>query len=34
MRELIADMFVTLDGHAYGEVAPAYFGYLGPDLGR
>jgi dihydrofolate reductase len=34
MRELIADMFVSLDGHAYGEGAPAYFGYLGPDLER
>ena len=34
MRELIADMLVTLDGHAFGEGAPAYFGYLGPDLER
>jgi dihydrofolate reductase len=34
MRELIADLFVTLDGYAYGEGAPAYFGYLGPDLER
>jgi dihydrofolate reductase len=34
MRELIADMFVSLDGHAYGEGAPAYSGYLGPDLER
>ena len=34
MRELIADMFVSLDGHAYGEGAPAYFGYPGPDLER
>jgi dihydrofolate reductase len=34
MRELIADVFVTLDGHAYGEGAPAYFGYLGPDFER
>jgi hypothetical protein len=34
MRELIADLFVTLDGYAYGEGAPAYFGYPGPDLER
>jgi dihydrofolate reductase len=34
MRELIADLFVSLDGHAFGEGAPAYFGYLGPDLER
>jgi hypothetical protein len=34
VRELIADLFVTLDGHAYGEGAPAYFGYPGPDLER
>ena len=34
MRELIADVFVSLDGYAYGEAAPAYFGYLGPDLER
>jgi len=34
MRELIADLFTTLDGYAYGEGAPAYFGYLGPDLER
>ena len=34
VRELIADMFVSLDGHAYGEGALAYFGYLGPDLER
>ena len=34
MGELIADLFVTLDGYAYGEGAPAYFGYLGPDLER
>ena len=34
VRELIADLFVSLDGHAYGEGAPAYFGYLGPDLER
>jgi dihydrofolate reductase len=34
MRELIADLLVTLDGYAFGEGAPAYFGYLGPDLER
>lgn len=34
MRELIADMFITLDGYAFGEGAPAYFGYFGPDLKR
>lgn len=34
MRELIADLFTTLDGYAFGEGAPAYFGYLGPDLER
>ncbi len=34
MRELIVDMYITLDGYAYGEGAPAYFGYLGPDLER
>jgi dihydrofolate reductase len=32
VRELISDLFVSLDGYAYGEGAPAYFGYLGPDL--
>jgi dihydrofolate reductase len=34
MRELTADLFVTPDAYAYGEGAPAYFGYLGPDLER
>lgn len=34
MRELIADLFTTLDGYAYGEGAPAYFGYPGPELER
>ncbi len=34
MGELIADLFTTLDGHASGEGAPAYFGYPGPDLER
>jgi dihydrofolate reductase len=34
MRTLTADLFVTLDGFALGEGAPAYFGYFGPDLER
>jgi dihydrofolate reductase len=34
MGQLTADLFVTLDGYAYGEGAPAYFGYPGPDLER
>lgn len=32
MRELIADLFITVDGFAKGRNAPAYFGYGGPDL--
>ena len=32
MGELIADLFISLDGYASGEGAPAYFGYPGPDL--
>lgn len=31
---LTADLFVTLDGFALGEGAPAYFGYFGPELER
>src|SRR5215203_1375051 len=34
MRELIADLFTTLDGYGFGEGAQGYFGYLGPDLER
>ena len=34
MGQLIADLFVTLDGYASGEGAPAYFGYPGPELER
>lgn len=34
MGELVADLFTSLDGHARGEGAPAYFGYPGPDLQR
>jgi dihydrofolate reductase len=30
--QLIADLFITLDGYASGEGAPAYFGYPGPEL--
>ena len=32
MGELVAELFVTLDGYAFGEGAPAYFGYPGPDV--
>jgi hypothetical protein len=34
MRDLIADVYIMSDGYAYGEGAPAHFGYLGPDLER
>lgn len=34
MGQLIADLFVTLDGYASGEGAPAYFSYPGPELER
>ncbi len=34
MGQLIADLFITLDGYASGEGAPAYFGYPGPELQR
>ena len=34
MGELVADLFTSIDGYAYGEGAPAYFGYPGPDLER
>jgi len=30
----MADLFITLDGYASGEGAPAYFGYPGPELER
>jgi dihydrofolate reductase len=33
MRELTADLFVSLDGFAAGVDAGAYFGYFGPELG-
>jgi len=32
VRELIADLFVTVDGYAGGRDSPAFFGYAGPDL--
>src|SRR3954451_6468605 len=32
MRELIADLFITVDGYAAGRQAPAFFGYPGPEL--
>lgn len=34
MRQLIADLFISLDGFASGVNVPAYFGYDGPDLSR
>jgi dihydrofolate reductase len=33
MRELISDLFISLDGFASGVNQPAYFGYFGRDLG-
>jgi dihydrofolate reductase len=32
MRELISDLFISLDGFASGVDQPPYFGYFGPDL--
>lgn len=32
MRELIADLFISLDGFASGTDEAPYFGYDGPDL--
>jgi len=34
MRELIADLFISLDGFASGTNEAAYFGYFGNDLGN
>jgi dihydrofolate reductase len=34
MGRLIADLFIALDGYAFGKGAPAYFGYPGPELER
>jgi hypothetical protein len=33
MRELTADLFISLDGFASGVDQPAYFGYFGQELG-
>ena len=32
MRELISDLFISLDGFASGTNEEAYFGYFGPEL--
>jgi dihydrofolate reductase len=32
VRTLFADMFISLDGSAFGRRSPGYFGYFGPDL--
>jgi dihydrofolate reductase len=32
LRELISDLFISLDGFASGVDQPPYFGYLGSDL--
>ena len=34
MGQLVADLFIALDGYASGEGAPAYFGYPGLELER
>ena len=34
MRELTADLFISLDGFASGVDEAAYFGYFGSDLGN
>jgi len=34
MRELIADLFISLDGFASGENEAAFFGYPGEELGN
>ena len=34
MRELIADLFISLDGFASGENQQPYFGYFGQELGH
>jgi dihydrofolate reductase len=34
MRELTADLFISLDGFAAGVDVGPYFGYFGPDLER
>jgi hypothetical protein len=32
MSELIADLFISVDGCARGSRSPAFFGFGGPDL--
>ncbi len=32
MRQVIADLFISLDGFASGKSETPYFGYFGPDL--
>jgi dihydrofolate reductase len=34
MRELIADLFISVDGFASGTNEAAYFGFFGHDLGN
>ena len=34
MPELIADLFISVDGCAKGSRSPGYFGFGGPDLDR
>jgi len=34
MPKLLADLFVSVDGHTSGTRSPGYFGYFGPDLDR
>lgn len=34
MRELIADLFISLDGFASGVNEAAFFGYFGEELGK
>ena len=34
MSELVADLFISVDGCARGSRSPAYFGFGGPDLDR
>ena len=32
MVELSVDIFVSVDGYAFGSRSPGYFGFYGPDL--
>jgi dihydrofolate reductase len=34
LRELTADLFVSLDGFASGAKEAAFFGYFGEELGK